>query len=137
MPSKNGRRRGIIAWANPTPTQATSSVPWRVEVTHAEHKPRHATTEGRHHCDLFALRPINLARQLGNGDSTYAHHMKDARFTIPTPDTKGDVYEYMLAKIATAGQNGQFRTPRHVMTAPQPTDIICDPDRLRRQHVCC
>jgi type I restriction enzyme M protein len=77
--------------------------------------------------------------------------MKDARFTIPTPallakvvdmldkvpmeerDTKGDVYEYMLAKIATAGQNGQFRTPRHVirlmveMTAPQPTDIICDP----------
>jgi type I restriction enzyme M protein len=77
--------------------------------------------------------------------------MKDARFTIPTPallarvvdmldkvpmeerDTKGDVYEYMLAKIATAGQNGQFRTPRHIirlmveMTAPQPTDILCDP----------
>ena len=57
------------------------------------------------------------------------HHMKDARFTIPTPallakvvdmlddipmedrDTKGDLYEYMLGKIATAGQNGQFRTP--------------------------
>jgi type I restriction enzyme M protein len=77
--------------------------------------------------------------------------MEGARFTIPTPallakvvdmiekvpmeerDTKGDVYEYMLAKIATAGQNGQFRTPRHIirlmveMTAPQPTDIICDP----------
>ena len=30
-------------------------------------------------------------------------------------DTKGDVYEYMLAKIATAGQNGQFRTPRHII----------------------
>jgi len=48
-------------------------------------------------------------------------------------DTKGDLYEYMLAKIASAGQNGQFRTPRHIirlmveMTAPQPTDIICDP----------
>src|SRR5439155_12653120 len=48
-------------------------------------------------------------------------------------DTKGDVYEYMLAKIATAGQHGQFRTPRHIiwlmveMTAAQPTDIICDP----------
>jgi type I restriction enzyme M protein len=48
-------------------------------------------------------------------------------------DTKGDLYEYMLAKIATAGQNGQFRTPRHIiqlmveMTAPTPTDIICDP----------
>ena len=90
-------------------------------------------------------------RSLGGDDSTYAHHMKDARFTIPTPallakvvdlldavpmedrDTKGDLYEYMLGKIATAGQNGQFRTPRHIirlmveMTAPQPTDIICDP----------
>lgn len=84
-------------------------------------------------------------------DSTYAHHMKDARFTIPTPallakvvdlldevpmenrDTKGDVYEYMLGKIANAGQNGQFRTPRHIirlmveMTVPQPGDVVCDP----------
>ncbi len=100
---------------------------------------------------LFPFLRLDLARQLGNGNSTYAHHMKDARFTIPTPallakvvdmldkvpmeerDTKGDIYEYMLAKIATAGQNGQFRTPRHIirlmveMTAPQPTDIICDP----------
>lgn len=90
-------------------------------------------------------------RTLGGDESTYAHHMKDARFTIPTPallakvvdlidnvpmedrDTKGDLYEYMLGKIATAGQNGQFRTPRHIirlmveMTAPQPTDLICDP----------
>jgi type I restriction enzyme M protein len=90
-------------------------------------------------------------RTLGADDSTYAHHMKDARFTIPTPallakvvdllddvpmadrDTKGDLYEYMLGKIATAGQNGQFRTPRHIislmveMTAPTPTDTICDP----------
>jgi len=90
-------------------------------------------------------------RTLGGDDSTYAHHMKDARFTIPTPqllakvvdlidhvpmedrDTKGDLYEYMLGKIASAGQNGQFRTPRHIirlmveMTAPKPTDVICDP----------
>ncbi|MEO5811768.1 MAG: class I SAM-dependent DNA methyltransferase [Rhodanobacter sp.] len=90
-------------------------------------------------------------RTLGGDGSTYAHHMKDARFTIPTPallakvvdlldqvpmgdrDTKGDLYEYMLSKIASAGQNGQFRTPRHIiqlmvaMTAPQPNDIICDP----------
>lgn len=89
----------------------------------------------------------------GNGgeDSTYAHHMKDARFTIPTPallakvvdlldavpmedrDTKGDVYEYMLGKIASAGQNGQFRTPRHIirlmveLMAPKTDDVICDP----------
>jgi type I restriction enzyme M protein len=67
-------------------------------------------------------------------------------------DTKGDVYEYMLGKIATAGQNGQFRTPRHIiammveLTAPTPKDTICDPavgtagfliaagEYLRRQH---
>jgi type I restriction enzyme M protein len=48
-------------------------------------------------------------------------------------DTKGDLYEYMLGKIATAGQNGQFRTPRHIiqlmveLTAPTPKDVICDP----------
>jgi type I restriction enzyme M protein len=90
-------------------------------------------------------------RTLGGDNSTYAQHMKDARFTIPTPallakvvdmldqvpmedrDTKGDLYEYMLGKIATAGQNGQFRTPRHIiqlmveLMAPGPTDVICDP----------
>jgi type I restriction enzyme M protein len=48
-------------------------------------------------------------------------------------DTNGDLYEYMLGKIASAGQNGQFRTPRHIiqlmvaMTAPSPKDTICDP----------
>ncbi len=85
------------------------------------------------------------------GDSTYSHHMKDAIFMMPTPrvlanvvdqldaipmddsDTKGDLYEYMLGKIAAAGHNGQFRTPRHIiklmvdMMAPTPKDIICDP----------
>jgi type I restriction enzyme M protein len=90
-------------------------------------------------------------RTLGGDGSTYAQHMQDARFTIPSAallakvvdlldavpmedrDTKGDVYEYMLGKIASAGQNGQFRTPRHIirlmveLTAPQPTDVICDP----------
>ena len=84
-------------------------------------------------------------------ESTHAKHMRGARLTIPTPsllqkavdgldaipmvdrDTKGDVYEYMLSKIATAGQNGQFRTPRHIiqlmveMVAPTPDDTICDP----------
>jgi type I restriction enzyme M protein len=90
-------------------------------------------------------------RTLGGDGTSYAHHMKDAHFTIPTPqllakvvdliadipmddrDTKGDLYEYMLSKIATAGQNGQFRTPRHIiklmveMTRPTPRDVICDP----------
>jgi type I restriction enzyme M protein len=109
-------------------------------------------------------------RNMGNEGSSYAQHMKDARFTIPTPgllakvvdmldhvpmedrDTKGDLYEYMLGKIAAAGQNGQFRTPRHIiklmvaMTQPTPKDVICDPasgtcgflvaagEYLREQH---
>lgn len=84
-------------------------------------------------------------------ETAFAHHMRDARFTIPTAsllarvvdlldtiplddrDTKGDLYEYMLGKIAAAGQNGQFRTPRHIidlmvaLTAPVPQDTICDP----------
>ena len=83
--------------------------------------------------------------------SSHARHMRDARFGIPTAqllsramdmidglpmerrDTKGDIYEYMLGKIASAGQNGQFRTPRHIidlmvaLTAPTPKDRICDP----------
>src|SRR5260370_4383259 len=90
-------------------------------------------------------------RTLGGNGTTYAQHMKDARFTIPTGallakvvdlidkvpmedrDTKGDLYEYMLAKIATAGPNGQFRTPRHSsrlmveMVEPKPSDVVCDP----------
>ena len=54
---------------------------------------------------------------------------------VPMEDRtqKGDLYEYMLGKIATAGQNGQFRTPRHIirlmveMVQPKPGDIVCDP----------
>ena len=100
---------------------------------------------------VFPYLRTDLARQLGGTDTAHAHHMGDARFTIPTPallakvvdlldkvpmeerDTKGDIYEYMLGKIATAGQNGQFRTPRHIirlmveLTAPQPADVVCDP----------
>lgn len=48
-------------------------------------------------------------------------------------DTKGDLYEYLLGKLSTAGIAGQFRTPRHIIRAmveivdPRPTDVICDP----------
>lgn len=101
---------------------------------------------------VVSERVFPFIKNLGNGEkSTYTKHMKDARFTIPTPgllakvvdmldeipmddrDTKGDLYEYMLGKIAQAGQNGQFRTPRHIikmmveLVAPKPEDIICDP----------
>lgn len=100
---------------------------------------------------VLAEHVFPFLRTLGGDGSTYAHHMKDARFTIPTPallgkvvdmidqvpmddrDTKGDLYEYMLGKIASAGQNGQFRTPRHEiqlmveLVKPVPTDVMCDP----------
>lgn len=90
-------------------------------------------------------------RGLGGDNSTFGEHMKDARFTIPTPallskvvdmlddipmdnrDTNGDLYEYLLSQIASAGKNGQFRTPRHIielmvkMAGPKPNDEICDP----------
>ena len=109
-------------------------------------------------------------RGLGGDGSTFSEHMKDARFTIPTAallskvvdqldgipmtdrDTNGDLYEYLLSKLASAGVNGQFRTPRHIielmvsMTDPKPTDEICDPacgtagflvvasEHVRKQH---
>lgn len=84
-------------------------------------------------------------------DSAFARYMKDAVFIIPTApllgkavaaiselplkdrDLKGDIYEYMLSKIQVSGQNGQFRTPRHIirmmveLTQPKPDDVICDP----------
>jgi len=86
-----------------------------------------------------------------NKDSSYSKYMKDAIFKIPTAqllekivtamdaidwsnkDSRGDLYEYMLSKLATAGTNGQFRTPRHIirmmveLMAPTSDDIICDP----------
>ncbi|MGW5071655.1 type I restriction-modification system subunit M [Rhodococcus sp. NPDC004095] len=101
--------------------------------------------------DIVANRVFPFIKEMRGEDSTYAHFMKDARLTIPNAgmlqrvidrldkvpmdnrDTKGDIYEYLLAKIASAGQNGQFRTPRHIielmvhMTAPKPGDRIVDP----------
>ena len=59
-------------------------------------------------------------------DELYEHDIKDK-------DMLGDLYEYMLGKLATAGQNGQFRTPKHIremmvaLVAPTPSDHICDP----------
>jgi type I restriction enzyme M protein len=94
---------------------------------------------------------FDFLRNIGNKSSAFSKYMKGATFMIPTPrllaqvvemltnidmadrDTKGDVYEYLLSKIASAGQNGQFRTPRHIirmmveMVEPSTEDIICDP----------
>lgn len=94
---------------------------------------------------------FNFLRNIGVKNSAYSKFMKGATFMIPTArllsqvvemlsnidmndrDTKGDVYEYLLGKIATAGQNGQFRTPRHIirmmvnLAKPTIDDIIADP----------
>jgi type I restriction enzyme M protein len=107
--------------------------------------------------DLFTkaqvdgLTVFDHMKQVGNNVGVFAQYMKGATFMIPTPrlldqvvqmidkikmddrDTKGDVYEYLLSKIASAGTNGQFRTPRHIirmmvdMVQPQKEEIICDP----------
>lgn len=90
----------------------------------------------------------------GNNASAFSRYMENAMFMIPTPqilqkivtgledlyerdltglDMQGDIYEYMLDKLATAGQNGQFRTPKHIremmvqLLRPTPDDTICDP----------
>ncbi len=87
-------------------------------------------------------------------ESAFARYMNNATFLIPTPqvlqkiitgledlyehdiaelDMQGDLYEYMLGKLATAGQNGQFRTPKHIrelmvqLLQPTPDDLIIDP----------
>ena len=89
-----------------------------------------------------------------DGNTAFARYMDSAMFMIPTPqvlqkiitglddlyehdiadlDMQGDLYEYMLSKLSTAGQNGQFRTPKHIremmveLLQPTPDDLICDP----------
>ena len=91
-------------------------------------------------------------KQINNGkDTAFSRYMKDAVFMVPTPkvllkvvdgldaldlnnkDIMGDVYEYLLAKIASSGTNGQFRTPRHIirmmveLMKPTLNDMIADP----------
>lgn len=92
----------------------------------------------------------------GDKESAYSKYMGDAIFKVPTPlmldkivtsmdeiyeqmtqvksaDIRGDVYEYLLSKLATAGVNGQFRTPRHIIRMmvelmdPKADEVICDP----------
>ncbi|PTN10053.1 type I restriction enzyme M protein [Mangrovibacterium marinum] len=94
---------------------------------------------------------FDFMKNVGAKGSVFAGFMKGATFMIPTPrlldmvvqqidkikmedrDTKGDLYEYLLSKTATAGTNGQFRTPRHIikmmveMMQPKQDDTICDP----------
>jgi len=97
-------------------------------------------------------------KDLNGGESNFTHHMRNAVFIIPKPallveavktideifelmledtdnfqDIQGDVYEFLLSEIASAGKNGQFRTPRHIiklvtdLVQPKLGDKIADP----------
>ena len=92
-------------------------------------------------------------RNLGEANSSYAKYMKDASLSLPTAsllieavniindlhikeqnqDTQGDIYEYLLSELQSAGKNGQFRTPRHIirmmvdLARPEFGDRILDP----------
>ena len=95
---------------------------------------------------------FEFIKHIGTGEeSAYSRYMKSAIFLIPNArtlskvvdgvdaldmnnrDAMGDVYEYILGKMAASGTNGQFRTPRHIirmiveMMEPTPQDYICDP----------
>ena len=95
---------------------------------------------------------FEFIKHIGTGEeSAYSRYMKSAIFLIPNArtltkvidgvdsldmnnrDAMGDVYEYILGKMAASGTNGQFRTPRHIirmiveMMQPTPEDYICDP----------
>ena len=89
----------------------------------------------------------------GNEDTLYSKYMKGATFMIQKPsllqeavsifdelnitnqnqDAQGDIYEYLLSKLNISGQNGQFRTPRHIirmiieLVDPQIGETVCDP----------
>ena len=105
--------------------------------------------------DIISQRVFPFIKTLnGTEETAFSRYMEDAMFLIPTPqvlqkivtgledlyqndlaglDMQGDLYEYMLGKLSTAGQNGQFRTPKHIremmvqLTTPTPDDLICDP----------
>jgi type I restriction enzyme M protein len=96
---------------------------------------------------------FDFLRNLGSDTSSFTQHMQDAVFVIPKAsllqeavkiiddmhiseqniDVQGDLYEYLLMQLTTAGKNGQFRTPRHIirmmvkLVDPKVGDRICDP----------
>lgn len=96
---------------------------------------------------------FEFMRNLGSNTSSFTQYMQDAVFIIPKPsmlqdavklidemhiseqniDVQGDLYEYLLMQLTTAGMNGQFRTPRHIikmiveLVDPKVSDRIADP----------
>ena len=100
---------------------------------------------------IKTLKGVPNPKDKDSRKSAYARYMQDATFALPNAlitekvvtaidelplkdkDMKGDLYEYMIGKIQTAGRIGQFRTPRHIikmmvrMMKPTLTDFIIDP----------
>ncbi len=113
------------------------------------------TKDAREIYQIIGEKVFPFIKTLNNDKtSAFSRYMADAMFLVPTPqvlqkiitgldelyehdikdlDTQGDLYEYMLGKLSVAGQNGQFRTPKHIrdmmvsLLAPTPDDKICDP----------
>lgn len=94
---------------------------------------------------------FDFIKSIGAKGGLFAATMRYANFDINSPklldrvvqmidtlkiddrDSKGDVYEYLLSKLATAGINGQFRTPKHIirmmvdLLQPKTDELVCDP----------
>ncbi|TBL68362.1 type I restriction-modification system subunit M [Paenibacillus thalictri] len=113
------------------------------------------TKDSRIIYDIVGAKVFPFIKEMNGANTTaFSRYMQDAMFLVPTPqvlqkmitgldelyehdikdlDMQGDLYEYMLGKLASAGQNGQFRTPKHIrdmmvrLLAPTPNDKICDP----------
>jgi type I restriction enzyme M protein len=111
--------------------------------------------------DLVSKKAFPFIKNLNDPSQPYTRSMKDAIFIINNSalldeavksideiyedikvqqnagqqfqDTQGDLYEYLISELSTAGKNGQFRTPRHLIQFmceiidPDWTDKICDP----------
>lgn len=130
-------------WHNPSTDQ---DVPYKELRWHVfkEFEPSHMLNRVRNDVFIFL-------RSIGGSESTYSKAMEDTIFQITNArllsrvvegieelasdgaDMMGDVYEYMLSKMAASGTNGQFRTPRHIirmmveLMKPTLDDTICDP----------
>lgn len=130
-------------WHNPSTDQ---DIPYNELRWHVfkEFEPSHMLNRVRNDVFIFL-------RSIGGSESTYSKAMEDTVFQITNArllsrvvegieelasdgaDMMGDVYEYMLSKMAASGTNGQFRTPRHIirmmveLMKPTLDDTICDP----------
>lgn len=131
-------------WLNPATNQEVSyeSMRWSV----------FRNTSPELMFDMVRQNVFEFIKHIGTGEeSAYSRYMENAIFLIPNArtltkvvdgvdaldmnnrDAMGDVYEYILGKMAASGTNGQFRTPRHIirmivdMMEPTPQDYICDP----------